>query len=113
MKPQDLFRVIVRSIALWLCVWGSWNTLAGIKYLVPTLSAMISGRSYQHDSFGYLIYGVPALFGGLVVLMFADSLVRFTYPRPKPPPLPRPAEAPGRRDSATDEITQPNESTDV
>jgi hypothetical protein len=88
MKPQDVFGIILRSIALWLCVWGAWNTIAGIKYLLPTINAWISGTNFQHDSFGYFIYGLPAFFSGVIILRFADFFVSFTYPRQSPPPLP-------------------------
>jgi hypothetical protein len=88
MKPQDIFGIILRSIAFWLCVWGAWNTIAGIKYLLPTITAWISGTTYQYDSFGYFIYGLPAFLSGIIILRFADFFVRFTYPRRSPPPLP-------------------------
>jgi hypothetical protein len=94
MKPQDVFGLILRSVAVWLCIWGSWNTLAGIKFLVPTIRAAISGSSYQHDSFGYFIYSLPALLSGVIILTFADFFVRFTYPERKPPPLPNSAGPP-------------------
>jgi hypothetical protein len=88
MKPQDIFGVILRSVALWLCVWGAWNTIAGIKYLLPTINAWTSGITFQHDSFGYFIYSLPALLSGLIILRFAEFFVSFTYPRQSPPPLP-------------------------
>jgi uncharacterized membrane protein YidH (DUF202 family) len=89
MKPQDIFGIILRSLAVWLCIWGVWMILAGVKNLLPTLRAMAAGAKYPHDSFGYLVYGGPALFSGVVILMFADAFVRFTYPPPKPPQVPR------------------------
>ena len=94
MKPQDVFGIILRSFAVWLCIWGAWNAIAGIKFLLPTIGALISGTSYQHDSFGYFIYGVPAFLAGIIILMFADFFVRFTYPQEKPPPLPDRGEPP-------------------
>lgn len=95
MKPQDLFGVILRSIAVWLCAWGGWYLIAGVKYLLPTIRALISGSHNQHDAFGYFLYGVPAALSGIIILSFADAFVRFTYPSPKPPPLPNaPVESP-------------------
>ena len=88
MKPQDLFGVIFRTFGLWLAIWGSWNTLAGLKYLAPTIRSAITGATSRHDAFSFLVYGLPALFAGVVFLTFADAFVRFTYPPPKPPPLP-------------------------
>jgi hypothetical protein len=101
MKPQDLFGVILRSIAVWLCVWGGWNTLAGIKYLLPTIRALVSGTRNLHDSFGYFIYGIPAFLSGVIILSFAESFVRFTYPSTKPPPLPNPPVDPPKPETPT------------
>jgi len=102
MKAEDIFGVILRSIAVWLCVWGSWMTIAGVKNLVPTIRAVTLGTTYQHDSFGYLIYGLPALFSGAMILTFADVFVRFTYPAQKPPPLPPIPESPTTKEGSAD-----------
>jgi hypothetical protein len=90
MKASDLFGVILRSIAVWLCIWGAWQIIAGIKFLIPTIGALLSGHSYRYNSFNYLTYGVPAFLSGLIILIFAESIVRLTYRQPKPPALPPP-----------------------
>jgi len=104
MKPQDIFGIILRSMAVWLCIWGAWYTIAGLKYLVATITAAMSGTGPQGDLFGYFIYGIPALFGGAIILAFADWFVRFTYPRQKPPPLPPVSEV-NTADQSTKDLT--------
>jgi hypothetical protein len=92
MKPQDAFGVVLRSLAVWLCIWGTWNTLAGIKFLVLTLASAISGTGYRHESFGYFVYSFPALISGVIILAFADFFVSLTYRSSRPPSLPDPSE---------------------
>jgi len=87
MKPRDIFGIILRSVALYLVIWGSWNSIAGMRYFVATLAALLSG-SANKCNFGFFIYGIPALLGGILILWFADAVVNWTYPSKKPPELP-------------------------
>ena len=57
-------------MAFWILIYGSWNVLAGIKFVV---------LQEMSKSFGYLIYAVPMVVAGVLVLRFAATLVRFTY----------------------------------
>ena len=90
MKPRDVFGIILRTFALYLCLFGTWYILAGIKYLPATFLDALSGGSNQHTAFGWFIYGVPALLVGLLMLRFAEGFVSFTYRTKTPPPLPGP-----------------------
>ena len=88
MKPQDIFGLILRTIAVWLCIWGAWNSIAGFRFLLIAILTAITGTPTHQDWFGYLIYGIPAIIAGWMMLAYADDFVRFTYPRQMPPPLP-------------------------
>ena len=90
MKPRDIFGIILRTVAVYLCIYGAWYTLAGISYIPATLIDAISGRGERHNAFGWFIYGVPAFICGVLILRFAEGLVRFTYriEAPQPPPSP-------------------------
>ena len=112
MKPQDIFGIILRSIAVWLCIWGAWNIIAGVKYLVPTIVAAMSGTSAHRDSFGFFVYGIPAFVSGGIILAFADSFVRLTYPRQKPPPLPPVSQITAADQSSDDLTNRPSEPPD-
>jgi hypothetical protein len=90
MKPQDIFGLIVRSFALYLIVWGAWNTLAGFKYFPATVVSVLNGSSMQYNTFDYWIYGAPALILGLLALRYANAVTRFSYPVPKPENPPQP-----------------------
>jgi|GEM_PF-3146402 len=87
MKPRDLFGIILRSLATSILVWGLWNTLAAIRYIYPTLLSLLNGTENDQSSVEYFIYGLPAVFGGIIVLRFAECFVNFTYREPIPPPL--------------------------
>jgi surface polysaccharide O-acyltransferase-like enzyme len=88
MKPQDIFGIILRTIGVWLCIWGAWNALAGFMYFFTAIFNVITGTPSHHDWFGYVIYGIPAIIAGWMMLSYTDAFVRFTYPREMPPPLP-------------------------
>ena len=107
MKPQDLFGVILRTFGLWLVIWGSWNTLAGLKYLATTITAAIAGVRSHYDPLSYFVYGLPALLAGISFLTFADAFVRFTYPTSKPPPLPKEAASPATEGSSSESTVAP------
>ena len=89
MNARDVYGVILRVFALYLLLWGTWNVLAGVKYLPTSLAAVLARKSSEQGSFGYFFYGVPAVLAGWLMLRFAEECVDYTYRRPKlPPPLP-------------------------
>jgi len=85
MKARDIFGLVIRSVALYLFIWGAWNTLAGFKFLPATIIATLSNQTLPtYNSVDYWVYGMPAFFGGLFVLRFAETLVRSSYREPRP-----------------------------
>ena len=89
MKPQDIFGIILRLVALYISLWGAWNTLAGIRWILPTIQSVIFGTSPKYSTIDYWFYGIPALLFGITIFLLAESLVGITYPSPKPPALPK------------------------
>ena len=88
MKARDIFGISLRTAALYLCFYGAWYTLAGIKQIPATIFNELTGANDQHTSWGWFTYGIPALIVGLCILRFAEGLMRFTYRPETPPPLP-------------------------
>jgi hypothetical protein len=79
MTARDIFGLILRLLAVWLFVWGCWNLIAALFYLPATIQAFISQSTFAYSSLRYGIYGAPATVFGILVLRFADPIVRFTY----------------------------------
>jgi hypothetical protein len=82
MKPSDVFGIILRSVALWIAIWGAWQMTAAIARLPATVEALFSAAPVGINSVEYFIYGFPAFLAGILILRFADALVGFTYRRP-------------------------------
>ena len=81
MKARDIFGLVLRCAALWIIVWGAWQIAAAVVMLPATVESLLTSNPNQvrYSTFTYLIYGAPAVFCGILVLGFANAIVRFTY----------------------------------
>jgi hypothetical protein len=82
MKAKDIFGIILRTFSLYLIMWGAWQILAGVAYLPRTISTLVANNGGNMGSVFYFIYGFPAFFAGILVFLFADTLVGLTYRKP-------------------------------
>jgi len=81
MKAKDIFGVILRTVALYLIIWGAWQLLAVIAYIPRTIALIASNDESSRNSIVYFVYGFPAFLSGILAFLFADTLVGFTYRR--------------------------------
>lgn len=79
MTAKDLFGLILRSVALWLTIWGAWNTIAGLKYFPAAAAAALNHADNGPHALPYFIFGLPALLGGILALRYANAIIRYTY----------------------------------
>ena len=71
MKAKDIFGLVLRCVALWVMLWGSWQLLGAV--------AVLANPNGFITPLGYFLYGAPAFFTGILILLFADALVGLTY----------------------------------
>jgi hypothetical protein len=76
MKAPDIFGVVVRTIGLWLIIWGLWQMLGGVDSFIENL---FSESSDNVPAYSYFFYGVPAFIFGAICLFLADWIVKITY----------------------------------
>jgi len=69
MDDKKIFGLVLRCTSVWLIIWGSWNLLAALSYLLFNESGY----------FSYLWYGAPAVAGGIKLLRSSESVINFTY----------------------------------
>jgi hypothetical protein len=79
MTARDIFGLILRLLAVWIFIWGAWQLTAALAVFPASVQAVISGNHLAYGSVTYAVYGLPAVFGSLLVLRFANAIIHFTY----------------------------------
>jgi hypothetical protein len=75
MRPNDIFGLIVRTIGLFILLYGVWMFTYGFVQRFGLLP-----ESEHAEARTYLIAGTLWLVIGGLLLRKADGLVRFAYP---------------------------------
>jgi hypothetical protein len=79
MNARDVFGIILRSTALWVFVWGGWQTVAAFAELPEAIESVLGQATKELQVGPLIIYGVPAMIAGLLTFRFAESILWFTF----------------------------------
>ena len=95
MKPPQVFGVIVRSIGLYLMIWGLWNLASLMVESLALVAAVFNDEPMDLlTKLYYLISGLGALLLGLILLARADAISRWAYRHDPPEPTSGTGETP-------------------
>jgi hypothetical protein len=76
MKPSDVFGIVVRTIGVFVLLWGCWHLIYGIAEAIG-----IVAEEQRGEMIAYLITGIGSALMAVVLMRCASWFVRFSYPK--------------------------------
>ena len=78
MKASELFGVAVRTIGLFILLYGLYDIWGGIDTMLSNLLPD-SSDSESASALSYFVFGVPEFIVGTLFFFLADAVVKLAY----------------------------------